>query len=231
MTLLWPVGDFVGWTEERQEADWEGKKEEDHGREVQTPEHRQLQWGQPEVNTHIPAASHVLEVFHVISKSDISMSDEMFGSSGTRPRSCGSGCTTWRPWSTTTVSSSKGRDTRSVRGGDVCSTSSFYHIRRTFKNTWEEVPVSDFCLCLSGDLSQKPHRWAAETVSKRKQWGENISKLMADFYSAWLQSSKCVVLFLLYFLIYFPLVLVITFYYSLYESYLSCRSFFSIQLN
>lgn len=34
--------------------------------------------------------------------------------SGKRRRSCGSGCTTWRPWSSTTVRSSKDRDTRWV---------------------------------------------------------------------------------------------------------------------
>lgn len=42
---------LAGRAEERQQGDGEREEEEDHGRKVQTPEHRQLQRGQTEV-TH-----------------------------------------------------------------------------------------------------------------------------------------------------------------------------------
>lgn len=66
----------------------------------------------------------------------------------------------------------------------------FFLIFRESESSW--MCRWDLCLCLSGDLSQKPHRWAAETVSKRKHWGENLSELPTDFYSVWLQSSKTI---------------------------------------
>lgn len=39
----------LDWAEEGQEADRKRKEEEDAGREMQTPEHWELQWGQAEV--------------------------------------------------------------------------------------------------------------------------------------------------------------------------------------
>lgn len=52
MQCLWRVltsRTFPGWTEERQEADRERKEEDDHGGQMQAPEHRQSERGQAEV--------------------------------------------------------------------------------------------------------------------------------------------------------------------------------------
>lgn len=80
---------------------------------------------------------------------------------GTRPRSCGSGCTTWRPWSTTTVSSSRGRDTRWVtRGGEgdaPCSA------QRTGGGSAARIT----CCSLSSRWS---HSETALTSSRNSEW-------------------------------------------------------------